>query len=637
MFRLFPHALMIGLTATPHFTPLEGYKTRGIVDPTEPWTKMFSECIHEMSLEEGMECGVLTELDVHLVKTNTKVGNITINPLGEYTRKDTERVFNTEARNYLTIGILAGVDKIPPHVNISADQLAEVKRIHELIKGKKTAIFGLSINHVEDLAVKLGTAGIGAMAVHSKLEERARQARFTLYDEGNLQVLLGVDLLRLGWDSPSTEVGIFLAPTRSGIVAVQELGRILRLSPETGKQKAVAIQLVDHFSQRSQAPVLIMDIFNPGYILRGTQTGLRSSEPSESKPQTRPVVTFSGMHIDSIFEEVRTRYLLQNRFKTADVMEMDKLLSTVLTDVQGKNPDAGPIALYQLFAKELPYFISSKNQAEAIQAVASIDSNVARAGTRVLTLINMKTIMSAAEPYLSGDTDKDSDLIQAGITNLMVGISKIRTGALITSYIYELVKNGIAQEIARRDGVQVGWARDGLNARIVELVEESLACNPFGLSKRGITDLADKISTETGISSGSVKTFIKYRNSLVQEDEVRDEEDLVNKATQPFLTEKLREILGKLDERQATVVMARFGLFGDAQEYTLDEVGKLIGTSKEWARRIEAKGIRSLRTRSHSFALRPFLYPKDYAFAIRKKVQPEVPKKEAPTVEVPFE
>ena len=37
----------------------------------------------------------------------------------------------------------------------------------------------------------------------------------------------------------------------------------------------------------------------------------------------------------------------------------------------------------------------------------------------------MKPILSAAEPYLTGNPDQDDDLIQAGIANLLVGIPQI--------------------------------------------------------------------------------------------------------------------------------------------------------------------------------------------------------------------
>ena len=141
IFRNFPNALKIGMTATPAFDQLEEYMERGIVDEDEEWTKLYTNLIHEMSLEEAMERGILINpLNVHLLKTNVTVSDIQVQSNGEYREADVRRYFATKSRNALAIGMIAGVDKIPAQYNIPEDQKRELEAIHTKIRKKNSRI-----------------------------------------------------------------------------------------------------------------------------------------------------------------------------------------------------------------------------------------------------------------------------------------------------------------------------------------------------------------------------------------------------------------------------------------------------------------------------------------------------------------
>src|SRR3989344_592398 len=174
IFSQLSNAVQIGLTATPYFGPLEGFKKRGLVSENEPWVKLFRDCIHEMPLEEAIERGILSKLDVHIVKTSTKVDEIEIRK-GEYSKEQLNRYLNTQARNDLTVGMVAGLDKIGSGITLDTDQIQQIKDVHEKIAGKRTVIFGVSIAHVEDLAKQLNAKEIRAEPVHGGLDIEKRR------------------------------------------------------------------------------------------------------------------------------------------------------------------------------------------------------------------------------------------------------------------------------------------------------------------------------------------------------------------------------------------------------------------------------------------------------------------------------
>ena len=65
-------------------------------------------------------------------------------------------------------------------------------------------------------------------------------------------------------------------------------------------------------------------------------------------------------------------------------------------------------------------------------------------------------------------------------------------------------------------------------------------------------------------------------------------------------------MLEELTEREKEVLRLRFGL-EDGHPYTLEEVGKRFGVTRERIRQIEAKALRKLRHPSRSKKLRDFL------------------------------
>jgi RNA polymerase primary sigma factor len=77
-------------------------------------------------------------------------------------------------------------------------------------------------------------------------------------------------------------------------------------------------------------------------------------------------------------------------------------------------------------------------------------------------------------------------------------------------------------------------------------------------------------------------------------------------ASRQLLSLAVRESLKALSEREQKVLALRSGM-EDGRPWTLEEVGKVLGITRERVRQIEAKALRKLRHPRLSRSLREFL------------------------------
>jgi len=76
--------------------------------------------------------------------------------------------------------------------------------------------------------------------------------------------------------------------------------------------------------------------------------------------------------------------------------------------------------------------------------------------------------------------------------------------------------------------------------------------------------------------------------------------------TQNMLKEQIQDILLSLPPREVRILQLRYGLV-DGESYTLEEVGKKLGVTRERVRQIEAQALSRLRHPTHSRRLKDYL------------------------------
>ena len=117
--------------------------------------------------------------------------------------------------------------------------------------------FCVSVEHARYMAEKFVQAGIPARAIVGLDDTTERRGALAALRDRDINVLFTVDLFNEGLDIPLVDTVLFLRPTESATVFLQQLGRGLRLAP--GKSVLTALDFVGHqhrefrFDQRFQA------------------------------------------------------------------------------------------------------------------------------------------------------------------------------------------------------------------------------------------------------------------------------------------------------------------------------------------------------------------------------------------------
>jgi superfamily II DNA or RNA helicase/HKD family nuclease len=117
--------------------------------------------------------------------------------------------------------------------------------------------FCVSVEHAQFMARVFREAGLPASAVWADSSEQERRGALRDLASGALNVLFSVDLFNEGVDVPAVDTVLFLRPTDSPTLFLQQLGRGLRRSP--GKTFCTVLDFVGHhraefrFDQRFRA------------------------------------------------------------------------------------------------------------------------------------------------------------------------------------------------------------------------------------------------------------------------------------------------------------------------------------------------------------------------------------------------
>ena len=121
-------------------------------------------------------------------------------------------------------------------------------------------------------------------------------------------------------------------------------------------------------------------------------------------------------------------------------------------------------------------------------------------------------------------------------------------------------------------------------------------CSYFGWSMVKVENVIFSAITDNLISLDMEITDEDDSNNLV--DFIESEEKIEEIVEKNLLKESLHELLETLLPREQEIIKMRYGFYG-GKIYSLEEVGKKLGVTRERIRQIEGKALRKLRIKSY--------------------------------------
>ena len=192
----FKPKFMLGLTATPE--RMDGKNIYEICDYNVPY---------EISLKEAINKGILVPFHYYGIYDETDYTGIHI-VKGKYDEKELTEIYKNNNRRY---------DLIYKYYN--------------KYPSKQALGFCCSRQHAEDMAREFSKRGIPSVAVYSNSDgefSEDREIAINKLKNQEIKVIFSVDMFNEGLDIASLDMVMFLRPTESPVVFLQQLGRGLR-------------------------------------------------------------------------------------------------------------------------------------------------------------------------------------------------------------------------------------------------------------------------------------------------------------------------------------------------------------------------------------------------------------------------
>lgn len=214
---------LLGLTATPE--RMDGRNIYEICDYNVPY---------EISLKDAINKGMLVPFHYYGIFDETDYSGLHIFR-GKYDEKELDRVYIGNAYRHELI-----------------------YKYYRKYGSKRALGFCCSRAHAEEMAGEFCKRGIPSAAVYSNASGRFSQDRDTAIKKlknGEIRVIFSVDMFNEGVDITSVDMVLFLRPTESPIVFLQQLGRGLRRSK--GKEYLNVLDFIGNYEKAGRVRFLL--------------------------------------------------------------------------------------------------------------------------------------------------------------------------------------------------------------------------------------------------------------------------------------------------------------------------------------------------------------------------------------------
>jgi superfamily II DNA or RNA helicase len=212
---------LLGLTATPFRGDGESLRC------------VFPEVGFDISRGEMVDDGWLARPHLFTVTTHTSLRDVKTRA-GDYVEGDLAKVIDNTDRNQLVLS--------------AANEAADMLATYHNQKVARGVCFTVSVEHAHSMAALFAADGWEAYAIDGStpIPERRHADERLRHGEGKV-VLCSCGVLTEGWDVEEVNLGLFARPTKSGVLAEQMMGRVLRYLE--GKPTVLLVDFQDQWAE----------------------------------------------------------------------------------------------------------------------------------------------------------------------------------------------------------------------------------------------------------------------------------------------------------------------------------------------------------------------------------------------------
>lgn len=217
LWEMYPNSKKLGVTATPWRMNHSGF------------TSLFNKLVLSKPISWFIGNGYLANYDYYSVPANSDIQR-TVNSIDKYGADGD--FLEAELSELFDVG----------HIR------AELyKSYDQFVKGKKGIIYAIDRRHAANIRDLYASKGVSIGMIDGTTPKEERNGMIEDFRNGQLQVIVNVNIFSEGFDCPDIEFVQLARPTKSLAMFLQQIGRALR--PSKTKAKAIILDNVGLYNR----------------------------------------------------------------------------------------------------------------------------------------------------------------------------------------------------------------------------------------------------------------------------------------------------------------------------------------------------------------------------------------------------
>jgi RNA polymerase sigma factor (sigma-70 family) len=286
-------------------------------------------------------------------------------------------------------------------------------------------------------------------------------------------------------------------------------------------------------------------------------------------------------------------------FANSSIAEINKIIDDICSEesaayLNKRNKKTSVFHIYESVADRLPFFISRKANDKAIKAINNDDVDQSRAGSNAFIMMNLKTIVGAVRPFLTHDWDNNNDLMQYVLLETKEKSNLLKNEKTYCGNLNSIVNHLANKFVSEELGIPTYCVKDRLHNVLDRDLNEVLEKYPDGLDNNNMKKESIMVSEKHNIKESTVFDCLKLRDNkrTIANNYYRPQAQLFERLSREEEWDILGEYLLNLPDTELYVLRERY-----YNERYLKDIGKNLGCTDEWVRKLEERGIETLQRR----------------------------------------